>query len=190
MNTFFSLLGSDRNNLDEKQCQYPTLILGSKKRSNKSGSLHLLTTHHSIVTSDLSELYYQKRNSMNTQKSYIIVLMLFLFRNYPANSTLATDLYLDLMKKSLLNMIYQDDGNAAANSAPYDHKVRENGWDWPIKAHTMIGLKRLDNIQFCIKDILKNNVPGDVIETGVWREGATIPMRGILKVHGVTDRTV
>ena len=30
----------------------------------------------------------------------------------------------------------------------------------------------------------------DLIETGVWRGGATIFMRGILKAHGVKDRTV
>jgi len=29
-----------------------------------------------------------------------------------------------------------------------------------------------------------------LIETGVWRGGATIFMRAILKAHGVTDRTV
>ncbi|MEJ0068602.1 MAG: TylF/MycF/NovP-related O-methyltransferase [Pseudomonadota bacterium] len=33
-------------------------------------------------------------------------------------------------------------------------------------------------------------MPGDLIETGVWRGGATIFMRAILKALGVTDRTV
>ena len=93
-----------------------------------------------------------------------------------------SDLYLDLIKKSLLNAIYQDDN--------YNDKARENGKDWPQKAHTMIGLKRLNNIQFCIEDVLEKNIPGDVIETGVWRGGATILMRAILKVHGDTQRTV
>ena len=54
----------------------------------------------------------------------------------------------------------------------------------------MIGLKRLDNIQFCIEHILKDGVPGDLIETGVWRGGATIFMRGVLKAYGDTTRKI
>jgi hypothetical protein len=54
----------------------------------------------------------------------------------------------------------------------------------------MIGLKRLDNLQFCIEDVLNNGVPGDVIETGVWRGGAVIFMRAILKAYDVRDRCV
>jgi hypothetical protein len=54
----------------------------------------------------------------------------------------------------------------------------------------MIGGKRLNNIQFCIEDVIARNVPGDLIETGVWRGGATILMRGILKAYGITDRRV
>ena len=72
----------------------------------------------------------------------------------------------------------------------FDPKNRIEGTDWPPLADTMIGLKRLDNIQFCIEEALRRNVPGDLIETGVWRGGATIFMRGVLKAHGVTDRTV
>ncbi|MET0828610.1 MAG: TylF/MycF/NovP-related O-methyltransferase, partial [Microbacterium sp.] len=41
-----------------------------------------------------------------------------------------------------------------------------------------------------IEDVLQNEVPGDLIETGVWRGGSTIFMRGVLKAHGVTDRRV
>jgi O-methyltransferase len=72
----------------------------------------------------------------------------------------------------------------------FDPVNRIEGTDWPPLADTMIGLKRLDNIQFCIEEILRRNIPGDLIETGVWRGGATIFMRGVLKAHGVTDRIV
>jgi len=54
----------------------------------------------------------------------------------------------------------------------------------------MIGLKRLDNLQSCIEDVIAKQIPGDLIETGVWRGGATIFMRGVLKAHGVKDRKV
>lgn len=57
-------------------------------------------------------------------------------------------------------------------------------------SHTMIGRKRLDNIQFCVESILKDDIPGDFIETGVWRGGATIFMRGILAANDITNRIV
>lgn len=64
------------------------------------------------------------------------------------------------------------------------------GADWPSRADTMIGLKRLKNLRACIIDVVKNNVPGDLIETGVWRGGATIYMRAVLKALDVHDRKV
>ncbi len=92
----------------------------------------------------------------------------------------ASKLYLDLMKRCLTNWIYGD----------FDQQIRVEGRDWPDKGHTMIGLKRLNNLQFCLEDVLTNNVPGDLIEAGVWRGGATIFMRAILNVYGIKDRTV
>lgn len=56
--------------------------------------------------------------------------------------------------------------------------------------HSMIGRKRLDNIQLLIERVLADRVPGDLIETGVWRGGATVFMRGVLAARGVHDRTV
>src|SRR5882724_714815 len=67
---------------------------------------------------------------------------------------------------------------------------REEGRNWPSYADTMIGLRRLDNLQECIESVLDDKVPGDLIETGVWRGGACIFMRGVLRVHGVDDRRV
>jgi O-methyltransferase len=68
--------------------------------------------------------------------------------------------------------------------------LRKEGRDWPPNAETMIGHKRLDNVQYCVETVLADSVPGDFIETGVWRGGATIFMRAVLAAHGITDRTV
>jgi hypothetical protein len=95
-------------------------------------------------------------------------------------------LYLDLMKKSLTNWIYGD----TEKPVPMDPAKRIEGLDWPPTAHTMIGLKRLDNLQFCIEDVLTREVPGDIIECGVWRGGSAIFMRAVLKVNNVTNRIV
>src|ERR1039457_663209 len=72
----------------------------------------------------------------------------------------------------------------------FDPDRRAKGQDWPPLADTMIGLKRLDNLQNCIETVLKDNVPGDMIETGVWRGGGSIFMRAVLKAYGSTGRTV
>ena len=64
------------------------------------------------------------------------------------------------------------------------------GRDWPRLAHTMIGWKRMENLRFCVEDALTRGVPGDLIETGVWRGGATIFMRGIVKAYGEINRRV
>jgi O-methyltransferase len=68
--------------------------------------------------------------------------------------------------------------------------IRRKGVDWPVFAHTMIGVKRLDNLQFCVEEVLAKDVPGDLIETGAWRGGACIFMRAILKAYDVKDRLV
>lgn len=68
--------------------------------------------------------------------------------------------------------------------------LRLEGDFWPMRAHTMIGPKRLDNIQFCVERVIEDGVPGDLIETGVWRGGSCIFMRSILKAYGETARTV
>lgn len=56
--------------------------------------------------------------------------------------------------------------------------------------HTMIGRRRLDHLHHCLDTLLAEGIPGDLIEAGVWRGGATIFMRAHLAAHGVTDRAV
>jgi O-methyltransferase len=67
---------------------------------------------------------------------------------------------------------------------------RRNGEIWPLYAHTMIGMKRLDQLQTAIEAVLAEGVEGDFIETGVWRGGACIFMRAVLAAYGNTDRRV
>ena len=57
-------------------------------------------------------------------------------------------------------------------------------------SHTMVGRKRLDNIEFCLDVIRQDNIPGDLAETGVWRGGASIFMRGYLAAWEMMDRVV
>jgi demethyldecarbamoylnovobiocin O-methyltransferase/8-demethyl-8-(2,3-dimethoxy-alpha-L-rhamnosyl)tetracenomycin-C 4'-O-methyltransferase len=115
------------------------------------------------------------------------------------------ELYLDLLKRCVSNTIYDDDLDllrgtfaqdpvtkklSSAVAAPTDPKRKTDGAIWPSRAHTMIGLHRLDNLRHCVDTVIRERVPGDLIETGVWRGGASIFMRGILKAFDVRDRRV
>ncbi len=88
--------------------------------------------------------------------------------------------YLDLLKRTLADYIYDPQRE--------DRLVPERLW--PRRAHTMLNAERLDNIQYCVETALAEHVPGDLIECGVWRGGATILMRAILAAHDDATRKV
>lgn len=107
------------------------------------------------------------------------------------------DLYIELLKRTLMGATIEDASTigAAKGGDPslvtaYDPSLRQTGKDWPSQALTMIGRLRLDNLAHCVERVIADGVPGDLIETGVWRGGSVIFMRGLLKAWGVTDRTV
>lgn len=102
----------------------------------------------------------------------------------------AKELYLDLLKRVLVNYIYQDPNVSPRKPQIFDAALRAQGRDWPRDAHTMVGLKRLDNLQACIEKIIAEKVPGDLIETGVWRGGSAIFMRAVLAAFGDRVRKV
>jgi hypothetical protein len=104
------------------------------------------------------------------------------------------DLYLSLMKRVLTNEIYQgapilwfddDPNNPAAQAPEWEKSAR-----WPNVAHTLVPPVRLDNVRFCLETVIADGIPGDFIETGVWRGGVCIFARAVLRAHGVDDRTV
>jgi O-methyltransferase len=72
---------------------------------------------------------------------------------------------------------------------PVDLSQLEEGKGWP-RGETMIGLRRLDNLQSCIASVISRGVQGDFIEAGVWRGGAAIFMRAALEAFGDTQRRV
>jgi O-methyltransferase len=104
--------------------------------------------------------------------------------------TAPIDLYLDLMILSLTDLIHDRDDTVSLNDIPFRREVREEGHDWPVRAHTMIGVKRLENIRYCAEEVFRSEVPGDFMETGVWRGGATIFMRAVLAAYQRTDKRV
>ena len=109
----------------------------------------------------------------------------------PANKLLRLrNNYLDLMQSWLTGSLYRDKSAAPFGENTFDTHLREHGLDWPAQAQTMIGTKRIANLRALTESVIIDNVPGDFIETGVWRGGACILMRAVLYAHGITDRCV
>lgn len=129
-------------------------------------------------------------------------------------NTEAAERYLDLMKQCLTRSLFLDEevrdlqvrdwrkvvfdpalkvlarrGMRVVRTGG-DAERRANGRGCPPSAETMVGLKRLDNVQHCVVDVIKRDVPGDLIETGVWRGGTTIFMRAVLAAMGDKTRRV
>ncbi|MGX7828491.1 TylF/MycF family methyltransferase [Actinokineospora sp. 24-640] len=100
--------------------------------------------------------------------------------------------YLDLLARTVTNLIYQDAPISSEWQPVKDFVLatRERGNDWPSVAHTMVGMRRIENLRHCLDRVRLDGVPGDIIETGVWRGGTCIFARGYLRAHGMTDRAV
>lgn len=102
-------------------------------------------------------------------------------------------LYLDAIQRSLLDLVYENDPKVRAQLAgevSMQDILRGEAYSYPTRARTMIGIKRLENIRALVGDVIAKRVPGDLLEAGAWRGGATIYMRAVLEAHGVRDRTV
>jgi O-methyltransferase/8-demethyl-8-(2,3-dimethoxy-alpha-L-rhamnosyl)tetracenomycin-C 4'-O-methyltransferase len=98
--------------------------------------------------------------------------------------------YLDLMRDSLIGRLNEDPALPAGKVEGYRHDFREQGWDWPSKAPSMIGARRMQNVRSECERVLGEGVPGDFMEAGIWRGGASMMMRAVLKAYGIADRRV
>ena len=98
--------------------------------------------------------------------------------------------YLDLMRDSLVGRLNQDPPLPGSKVEGYQDDFREQGWDWPSKAPSMIGVRRMQNVRSECERVLREAVTGDFMETGVWRGGACIMMRAVLHAYGIKDRRV
>lgn len=125
----------------------------------------------------------------------------------------ATAMYADLLKRCLVNWYYGHTvtrdmelisakrkaiaavlnrfGYRAVESAPLPAEQLTDGvGTYSDGSYTLVGLKRLDNVEQCVRAVIRDGVPGDLLEAGVWQGGTCIFMRGLLKVLADTTRTV
>lgn len=80
----------------------------------------------------------------------------------PAAAATLVSLYLETMKRTLTGVALQ---TPSQEKGTYDAEKRANGLDWPLYGVSMIGLKRMNNIQELLEDALAKNVPGNVSQS-------------------------
>eukprot|EP00560_Eucampia_antarctica_P000568 CAMPEP_0197836816 /NCGR_PEP_ID=MMETSP1437-20131217/30079_1 /TAXON_ID=49252 ORGANISM="Eucampia antarctica, Strain CCMP1452" /NCGR_SAMPLE_ID=MMETSP1437 /ASSEMBLY_ACC=CAM_ASM_001096 /LENGTH=326 /DNA_ID=CAMNT_0043443291 /DNA_START=411 /DNA_END=1391 /DNA_ORIENTATION=+ len=106
----------------------------------------------------------------------------------------AQEMYLEMIKGLVSGTSFNDaeksvsPGSTFKTFRPFNLEVRQGGMDWTYLGDTMTGWKRLDNIRKLLKSVVEDTIPGDYIETGVWRGGASVYARAVLDVLGQTDR--
>lgn len=106
-----------------------------------------------------------------------------------ADKVSVANLYLSLLKRVLTDTVFASGPNTETESAAgyiqsfIKHCIHGN-------AITMLPEVRLDNLQTCIEDVISNNIPGDVIEAGVWRGGTVIFMKAVLKARNAEHKRV
>jgi len=128
--------------------------------------------------------------------------------------------YLDLLKRALVNLIYPEHElriELLEAQGPYrptleaqqlmrDIRYRSaaeyealvaSKLDGSVRhrrpsrfSHTMVGMARLDNLEYCARRVFADGVPGDFLEAGVCQGGAAIFMRGLQVALGEEDRRV
>jgi hypothetical protein len=80
----------------------------------------------------------------------------------------AVELYLDVLKKSLTNTLHLiEPDTSQENEMRFVHGFIEHYIKGP--AVSMLPLARFNNLQSCIAEVLAAEIPGDLIEAGVWR---------------------
>jgi O-methyltransferase len=81
-------------------------------------------------------------------------------------------------------------GVKLAKIRPLHQNVREHGKDVPLYAPARMGLWRLHNLEVCARQVILDQIPGDFLETGAWRGGGSILLKGVLQTYGQSDRSV
>jgi hypothetical protein len=101
----------------------------------------------------------------------------------------ARDLYLDLLIKNISNLVYGTLPSDPWNDGLFRPDAKP-GRNRESPTHSMVGVLRLQNVRELAQRAIDEGIAGDFIETGIWRGGCCILMRGVLAANLVADRKV
>lgn len=121
--------------------------------------------------------------------------------------------YLDLLKRALVNWIYPEhelqvgylqSDHVAINKLERNRYLRDIRYREAEKfdkllekkrqgfvtvlSHTLVGLRRLNHLEYCARQIFANQISGDFFEAGVCQGGASIFLRALQVTMGEAHR--
>ena len=102
--------------------------------------------------------------------------------------------YLSLMRNTLTGTALQTravtmDRNGEARTVGVDAHAGKAG-GFCENCYTMVGTARLENVGDLLSRAISEEVPGDFVETGVWRGGTSMYARAVLDSLGEESREV
>jgi hypothetical protein len=98
--------------------------------------------------------------------------------------------YLELLKRALNNYLY------LGGNIPFEQfeitSFWASGWTIPdiAQPHSLLATTKLNALHLMMSDVIRNEIPGDFIEAGIYKGGTVMLMRAFLKAVGITDRIV
>ena len=94
--------------------------------------------------------------------------------------------------KSLANNVFQQFGFRVekVSKFPVEATSKEKDIYKLVKGYTMTGTERVYVLLKAVQYIVKNNIPGDFVECGVWRGGSSMAMAHMLIELGSFDRSL
>jgi len=95
--------------------------------------------------------------------------------------------YLELLKRTLTDTVFEPEP-VRGQPGFAQHFIRH--YFRNPRPLTCVPRRRLDQVESCVRRVVAEGVPGDVLEAGVWRGGVAIFMRAALRELGVSDRRV
>lgn len=112
------------------------------------------------------------------------------YDNFEANF----ESFAHLLENAVTGSLYDEAGRCGNDDCskilPYDSALRKRGNDWPVIGHTMVGHLRIQNVRIAVEEVVRNRIPGDFVEMGVWRGGVCIYARLLLDFMNQRHRLV
>lgn len=146
-----------------------------------------------ILWADLRDDYLALVNKYNEGTIYTEESLLYFRENSPFKSGISFDLYgvdfptlqseyLTLVKRMIRGILDQTD--VPEGDRPHNPKIMKE------YAYTHCSGEAINTLRSLMEDVERNHVPGDFVETGVWRGGLTIFMKAFLRAYGDQKRRV
>lgn len=161
------------------------------------------STHQSItaIIVPSSCLSHHLKSKMYAQLSIIVCSWLLCAVAQSVQSTThdnsKREFVLNLVEMAVTGSLFDEAGQCVpsspggcSESKPYVKELRNEGLDWPVVGHTMVGHMRIQNVKKLLIDVISNAIPGDFAELGVWRGGVCIYARVLLNTYHQPHRKV